>query len=636
MNCKTYIILITTLALTSISYLKTFGQTTSHKDNALNWYSDYNVNFYKIDLNVNDTSTIISGNTTIQSTITAGNLSVFKFELSAALTIDSIVITKEKAVYSRSEDITSAMLPHPWHSGQLLQVTIYYRGRVLTSDFFSSVSSKRDNDWNISATWSLSEPFGAKQWFPCKQQLTDKADSAYIFITVPKKCKAGSNGLLTNIVPIDKNHTRYEWKTHYPTAYYLLSFSVADYADYSFYAKLNEKDSVLVQNYIYNRPNYLDENKFLINKTGDLLRYYSSFLGNYPFASEKYGHCLAPIDGGMEHQTMTTLMNFDLSLIAHELSHQWFGDLVTCSNWQDIWINEGFASYLEYLSIKKFDIPRNASNWLRWASQSAQYEQNGSVFVPRESANSEPRIFNNNLTYKKGAYLLHMLRYEIANDELFFKILREFLKIHNNGNASSSDFFSLVNRLTNNDYSWFFDQWYYGNGFPAFDVSWKQKGDTLYVVSTQTASSLATSFFKTHFDLKLYYNQHDTTINLFQDKANKEFKFQIIGNVDSVLFDPEQWILKKVNCNKVSDLPTNDDYLKVNNPVNNELLITFNSSPQGKLTIKLTDAAGMLIQEINTRRKSSLKINTSNWQSGIYILHITDGNHKYIRKIIKD
>ncbi|MDP4207881.1 MAG: M1 family aminopeptidase [Bacteroidota bacterium] len=636
MNRKTYIILIAAFALTSTSYLKTFGQTNPHKYNALNWYSDYDVKFYKIDLNVNDTSTVISGNTTIQSTITVEKLSVFKFELAAALTIDSIVIAKEKAVYSRSEDITSAMLPHPWHSGQLLQVIIYYRGRVLASDFFSSVSSKRDNGWNISATWSLSEPFGAKQWFPCKQQLTDKADSAYIFITVPKKCKAGSNGLLTNIVPIDKSHTRYEWKTHYPTAYYLLSFSVADYADYSFYTKLNEKDSVLVQNYIYNRPNYLEENKFLINKTGDLLRFYSSFLGNYPFANEKYGHCLAPIDGGMEHQTMTTLMNFDLSLIAHELSHQWFGDLVTCSNWQDIWINEGFASYLEYLAIKKFDIPKNGSNWLRWASQSALYEQNGSVFVPLESVNSESRIFNNNLTYKKGAYLLHMLRYEIANDELYFKILREFLKIHNKGNASSPDFFSLVNRLTNSDYSWFFNQWYYGNGFPAFDVSWEQKGDTLYVVSTQTASSLATSFFKTHFDLKIYYNQQDTTLRFLQDKANQNFKFQIIGNVDSVLFDPEQWILKKVNCNKVSDLPTNDDYLKINNPVNNELLITFNSPPQGKLAIKLTDATGMLIQEINTRKKTSLRIDTSNWQSGIYILHITDGNYKYIRKIIKD
>eukprot|EP01030_Chromulinospumella_sphaerica_P015185 gene15185-14982_t len=148
---------------------------------------------------------------------------------------------------------------------------------------------------------------------------------------------------------------RYEWKHRYPIDYYLVSASVARYVDYSFKMHLEgSADSMLIQNYVYDNPLTLPFFKNVIDSTGILVNYFSSIYGRYPFWKEKYGHCMAPLSGGMEHQTMTTLGYFQGWLVVHELGHQWFGDNVTCGTWRDIVMNEGFASYSEYLYYDKF------------------------------------------------------------------------------------------------------------------------------------------------------------------------------------------------------------------------------------------------------------------------------------------
>jgi aminopeptidase N len=599
------------------------------------WYGDYDIKFYKIDIDVNDTTTNIAGKVTIVSEVMANSLDTFKFELYTGLSLDSIRFNNQISIFQRKGDIVKVIVPQKLIKKQSITAEIFYKGTVKGSGFFSPLATQRDNFWKINITWTLSEPLGAKYWFPCKQDLPDKADSAWIFITVPNHCKAGSNGLLTGTTVVGNNKTRYEWKTRYPIAYYLLSFAVADYQDYSFYAKLNEKDSVLVQNYIYNRPNYLVTYQENINKTKDMLRNYSRKFGEYPFQKEKYGHCVAPMGGGMEHQTMTTLSSFDRSLVSHELAHQWFGDLVTCATWQDIWVNEGFASYSEYLDLEVLQSHESAADWIHSAHQSALNEISGTIYVPRKDSANDNRIFSYNLTYKKGASIIHMLRYELNNDSLFFSILKQYLKDFKDSVATGKDFINVVNRLSGSDYNWFLNQWYYGSGYPVFDITWKYQDNMLILISNQ-ASSSAQGFFKTHFDVKLTSNQGDTTLRLFQTEPVHTFQIPVNKEISSVIFDPDEWLLKKVTLDKVPDSPSFDNYLEVlPNPFSTELNLKFKISPINDRFIKLINTTGDTILELSGKKKTEIKINTETVKPGTYLLYVIDGSKKYISKLVK-
>lgn len=524
----------------------------AYRKSAILWHADYDIKSYKIDIEVNDTNTYVAGSTTIFAEIENDILSIFQFELHAKMAIDSILAGNVRIPFKREGDLVKATLPNnKYHKGSLIDITIFYKGKIISSGFFSPVANRVDTRWKIPVTWSLSQPFGAKYWFPCKQLLSDKADSASIFITVPNRCKAGSNGILTKVIPVGKKKTRYEWKTSYPIAYYLISFAVADYKEYNLYAMVNKSDSVLVQNYVYNRPDYLEVNRANIDQTKDFIKYFSDLFGKYPFHKEKYGHCLSPMGGGMENQTMTTLSSFEYTLVAHELTHQWFGNQVSCASWQDVWINEGFASYGEYLALEKLKSANEAYNWIQTAYQSAMNEPAGSVYIPVEDCEKDSRIFSSSLSYKKGAAIIHMLRNEIANDSIFFTILRTFLSDFNGSVATADDFFNTVKKITGQKYEWFKNQWFYGKGYPLFNITWQYTDNGLKIKSKQTTSSLSTPFFRTHFDVKVFFNRGDTILRLNQDKPEATFDIPVNKEVIDIDFDPMAKILKKASVAKI-------------------------------------------------------------------------------------
>ena len=605
----------------------------------------YDVKWYFLNLHVQNTSTQLSGDVTIKAEVVSSVMDTFSFHLHNIYTIDSIRVNDVKKNFVRNGD--ECLLPGlAIPNGTLFDVQVFYNGSLsLGGGFFSGINT--ETHWAyfaFSTTWTLSEPNSAYHWFPVKQDLNDKADSVWFFATTSNTNKVACNGLLTNTVPLSDNKVRYEWKSQYPTDYYLISFAVANYQDYSFYVTIPQTgDSMLVQNYIYNTPQCLSANKSEIDKTKDMIIYFSELYGAYPFASEKYGHALAPIRGGMEHQTMTTLGFFDEDLIVHELAHQWFGNQVTCSSWEYIWLNEGFASYSVYL-WNEFKYGRSIAQNIFDNEERENVFTNGkrgSVYVPTEYIDNENRIFSGLLTYDKGAILVHTLRFEFDNDDLFFEALQAYLQRHSYKTADVNDFQAVMEEFSGKDFTDFFDQWFYGEGYPMFNIAWDTSGDTLLMKSVQTTTaSDVTPLFKTLFEMEVIYTDNSRdTIRLLQQDATQYFSLPMLNGrtVSTITFDPRHWLLAQgtvfqgeVSVKEIAKFA----FSIYPNPVSDVVNIHFDETSDDQKEIIVTALDGKVVKTVNTT-KSIYPLDLSKFASGIYHLQVRSGGQMAGKKLIK-
>ena len=596
---------------------------------------NYDVIFYYIDLEANDASTYIKGFTEMQAVVVSGNLSEIVVELSAVFSIDSILIEGSRTdSFAKAGDIIRINPDETFQKNDHFTSRVYYHGSGGNNTFFSGISNQIDHEWNQPVTYTLSEPFHASDWFACKQVLTDKADSAYIFITTDTSLMAGSNGLLSTVTELPEGRHRFEWKTNYPIAFYLLSMCVSDYQDYSGYAFPEKgQDKILIQNYIYDTSGFLAENKEDIDMTADLIELYSELFSMYPFKKEKYGHCYAPMGGGMEHQTMTTLSSFNFGLVAHELGHMWFGDNVTCATWQDIWINEGFASYTEYLALQFLVSYEEAQSWMVNAHDRARNEPDGSIYIPEEDATEVWRIFSGSLSYKKGASIIHMLRYELDNDSVFFDVLRNFQKAYKDSVATGMDFLQVLEETSGMEFDWFFDQWYFGKGFAKYSFTWWQNKDSLNISSIQTGSSDDTPFFRTHMDfLVTFVDGTDSLIRLEQTENEHLFQVSVPNFVFNVIADPENWILESSSIIKK---PVAGGTFSVGpNPFTEEIIIEFNYTNFNR-DITISDMTGKVVGKFETSNQL-VSVPVHNLTRGVYIISVKEGGKISSTKIIKE
>lgn len=627
---------------------KTFAPKGSPKVLPTEVQNAYDVKWYFLNLNAENTTVEISGDVTIKAEVVYPVMDTFSFHLHENYTIEKILINgAEKAFETRGDERLVGDLDLT--QGSLFDAQIFYHGESGTPGaFFSGISSAFDNRYGngFHVTWTLSEANNAYQWFPVKQDLTDKADSVWVFVTTTKPNKVGSNGILTNVVDLPENKTRYEWKSNYVIDYYLISIAVADYQDYSIYATIPQTgEQVLIQNYIYNSPDCLETHKAAIDETKDMIAHFSELFGPYPFADEKYGHTMGYFGGAMEHQTMTTTGYLYDGIIVHELVHQWFGDLVTCASWEYIWLNEGFASYGEYLWYEHVWGREEAFKGFNGdiIASVRKNGKTGSVYVPIEYIDDEGRIFSGTLTYNKGAVLVHMLRYELGDDdELFYEILQTYLQRYANGVATADDFKSVVEELSGKDFTTFFDQWYYGEGYPMYNLYWNITGNTININSVQTVTAPnATPLFKLAYEVEFQYDNGDKEIvTFYQDQKEQQFTHEIPEGreIQNMIFDPTHWLLASgvfyYEPNAI-DGQDNDPKISVYpNPASDFLHIAFDDSWRETKKIDLVDASGKRLAEFQTNDKN-YQLDISTFASGIYFLIFHYEGKTYTQKIIK-
>lgn len=616
----------------------------SHKD--LSEYANYDVKYVKLDLNVDNLSTDISGVMTMEAEVTATIMNRLVLELHEDLAVYSATVNGAAASSIDRED-TELIIGFPviMDEGDMVTITVDYGGTPPTGNGFNSESGIFNDfspSWGAQVTWTLSQPFGAFTWWPCKQDLNDKIDRVEMHLTVPDNLKAGSNGVLMNEVVLPNNEIRFEWETNYPIDFYLISLAVGPYIEYSYKVKpVTSPDSILIQNYIYDNPgtlpNFIDD----IDETGDMMIFFSNIYGNYPFWEEKYGHCMAPLSGGMEHQTMTTQGFFVRWLTAHEIGHQWFGDNVTCNDWSHIWVNEGFASYSEYLYQESVDYNVAQADFAD-VHNFVMSQPGGSTFV--EDPTDVGEIFSSRLTYDKGAVLCHMIRHWMG-DGLFFESLRIFQNNFKESTASAEDFQNVIEGLTNVDFQNFFDHWYYGEGFPIVSAEWNDSPEG-FVVQLDQESSVPniTPFHECFVDVQLNFDDgSDTILHLFNSLNGQHYIRDIEGTVVSLEIDPENWLLNAVGTiEKNTDLTFDSLASGINelsfevsllpNPVIDVLLISTEGNED--VSVDIFDAqgkflvAGLVVQ-------GELELSTSAWSSGVYFVRISDGVGVETRKVVK-
>jgi aminopeptidase N len=598
------------------------------------------VTYYRLRLNLSPASTLLTGDVSARAVCVAESLSTVQFDLSGSMRVDSVLGSGGSLRFSQFLQGFQVQLERTYHKGETLTLDTYYGGVPGATGFGSfEFSSQNGVPW----IWTLSEPYGARNWWPCKDDNNDKADSVDMFVTVPAGLKVGSNGTLAGTRANGDGTTTFHWSERYPIAAYLVSLAATNYLEIDDWFTYTPSDSMPIINYVL--PQTLSDGVGALGETKSMLRIFSEAYGLYPFINEKYGHSQFGWGGAMEHQTMTSTTNFAESTISHELAHQWFGDMITCANWPNLWLNEGFAVFSESVFLERF-YGADAYKAHIGDAMSAAMNATGTLYV--QDTSTVAGLFDFNRVYAKGAWTLHMLRH-VLGDSVFFRSMRAYAADprFRFRSATTEGFRSVCESVSGKDLGYFFDEWVYGEGYPRYGYQWTSGpsagGYRVTLTLSETGSSAATPFFRMPIDIRLVAGTRDTTFTVFHTATGETFTFQVPFPPSDVQIDPDKWILRDV-VSPDAILP--EAYALAQNypnPFNPGTWLSFSLPHRSDVTLTVYDPLG---REITVLIRGQLEAGTHavRWEgtdaggtrvaSGTYFYRLTAGTYTETRKMM--
>ena len=590
---------------------------------------NYDIVYHRVSVKVDPAVRYIEGSVTSYfKPVTS--LTQMAFDLTDSLSVDSIYYGGSRIqVFTHSANALTISFPVTITS--LDSVVVYYSGVPPTTGFGSFNTGVHDTI--VPVLWTLSEPYGARDWLPCKMTLTDKVDSLDFYINVPAGNRAASNGLMTDSTIIGHTVT-YHWRHRYPIATYLMAIGVTNYSAHSFVVPTQYGD-VTVLDYAY--PEHEVEWESSDSNVAKSIQLYSNLFGAYPFIKEKYGHAQFGWGGGMEHQTMSFVYNTSFELVNHEMAHQWFGDKLTCGSWTDIWLNEGFAVFLSGLCYERIA----TEWWYIWRRNNVGkiVSRAGNGTVNCDDTASVGRIFNGNLTYAKGGYLLHMLRWQLG-DSIFFGAIKSY--VNDPVLAYSFSKTALLKQHleeeSGQDLTAFFQQWFYDGGYPSYALDWSQQGSRLSLKLSQSSSNPAVSFFTLHVPVKFYGKNVDTTLVLHHTSSGQDFSFDIPFAVDSAMIDPELWLISANNTVRKLPAPDQTDFvIALPNPVHDKLTIWYDSKNLNHVSLGVYDMQGQIVVSENIPSGNGDYYTTSlaALPAGVYVAKLATEKGTTTQRILK-
>lgn len=603
----------------------------------------FDVLHYRLDLTFPYTSSAFSGSVTLTCQAKE-SLSSIDLQM-GDLTADHVYLRGKPVSFSHEDELLTLAFSQSISAKDTFSVVIQYHGEPDEKGFY--VYDR--------CAYTFSEPEDARYWYPCHDVPWDKA-TAELIVTVPAGVEVASVGLLKkHSISPDGLWETFHWATQYPIATYLICITMSDeYATWSDWYITSEGDSIEMPYYVFAEDSA--KAKIDVQNMKSAMAFFIDTFGPYPF--EKYG--TATVEkawfGGMEHQTMTTVVQNwfkgDGSVesgFVHELSHMWWGDAVTLNNWPAIWLNEGFATYSDILFQDHFyPDQERLKNGMR--SYRENYLKRADILDFSIYNPLRENLFNWEVTYLKGAWVLHMLR-KVVGDEAFFTILSRYYQKYKYKNASIPEFQAICETQYGQSLDWFFNRWIFQSGYMKLEYQWKNTFIENDEYQIHLFISQQHPEFKMPLDVRLNFSDHTIDSTLWLSRSFETFEFYSPDSVLSMTLDPDVWLLMKDTLR--NDLKTIPDFLPETfqltiapNPFQTETLIQYVLPPlqdEWQVRVNIYNARGELVcQLIDTRQAS--RIYALKWDgrddashalpSGVYVVEFAAENHLHYRKIM--
>jgi len=594
----------------------TFAESTHHFD----------VRHYRIDLDLPMNSGAMIAHCRIELIARHDHFDTFSLHF-VNLVCDSVRRAGNICNFTTGSGKLLIDLDQEFNNGESLAVDIYYHRNAGTQNrgfyFYSRGGSGRLHD----LCYSTTEPSDSRYWFPCFDEPWDKAErGCQVNITTPDSFSGCSNGILDSVT-VNAGKKTCWWTHRYPISTYLITFAASRWASFKQWFYPSPGESLYIQNFIWPEDSSRAVSAFA--NVPDMLAFFADTnrYGPYPFATEKYGHVVVyPFQwGGMENQTLTMVHRYWIQVgndngIAHELSHHWWGDMVTCLDWRNIWLNEGFATYSDELYTWHQEGLSAFRNLIR--SRAQDYFEEESTDAHPIYAPPPGHEFDWGHSYCKGAWVQHMLRYVLTDtvwDQpgIFFAVLRAYGESLKYGNASTEDYRRICERISGLDLGWFFDEWVYNLGYPVYTVGWQTSqtadGWELIVDLTQNNMSGAPPTFHIPVEIRVSFAGSDTLVRYPVSENPQRNRFTFDNQPIALEFDPNEWIL---------------DYHTVN--VGLAEMPTLQATPGLKLASSITKGKALLCYRLNQTATVNLRLYQSSGRlvKTVALAHQPPGQHR--------
>lgn len=582
----------------------------------------YDQTFWHIQIDTLDTNTGFL-NAWVQSHLTwQTTLTTVSFDFKSNMLVTGAWINADSVGFTHVQDLLT--LHFNAINPGAHQVRIQFQGTPM-SEGLGSYSVGPHPDGQI--VWTLSQPYGAMNWWPVKQDLADKADSVLISATLPQGLLLAAPGLCSTDT-LASGFIQHQCLHRYPIPAYLVAFAVAPYL------KLEETLVVCGQSLPFVQYVMPSDSARIYQETRDMHLHFEALcdrLGPYPYADEQYGHAQMLRPGGMEHPTMSFMGSWHFEIRAHELAHHWFGNKITCGAWAEIWLNEGFATYLSGLVYEATSPNWYWPGWLSDQMERATQNPEGTLWV--EDTSSVSRVFSAELSYFRSAMFIHTLR-SLVGDNAFFSGLQHILE----DPTLAWRFFRTehvqqhLETTSGMDLSSYFQRFLKEPGVPDFyaNLSYQAPDSATLVLQYHQTSAQQVSLPALPIEVSIQGENQDTTLQIWANAPLLQVHFPLSFVPVSATIDPHHRILCKRNPVQIQWTAPSDIWI-FPQPAHSDLHLA--SIVEEPWDITLWNLQGQKLWGKNFEASFSLDLPLEGIPSGPYVLEIRR-NQQMLRKTI--